>query len=342
MLWLEDGDHDLKPRKAVTGLTAQDHLRTVAAAVAAWVERTGALTSGADRDLQHQRRQPAADQPARLAGRDAARRRVPAGAEGRRAGLSARGDRARGLRRGLAQPVGLERRRDPRARTPSRSSRAPTCPATPTTASAATSRRRCGGCSSLRSMRRTATRSRGRSSTTSWPGWRRLAGACGGTAGRRRAGRAGGRLQRRARAARTSIRPRSYDDNAVVQPAPRAAFRGLLEQGWIDAVRRLRPDGPCYTFWDYRRDRWRRDAGLRLDHLLLSPGLGGRAARRRRRSRRARRGSTPAIMRRSGWRSRTPLDRQATSGPDRPPGRRIGAARAGGRHGDDQVRPHGS
>lgn len=66
---------------------------------------------------------------------------------------------------------------------------------------------------------------------------------------------------------------RSYDDNAVVQPAARTAFRALLDQGWIDAVRQKRPSGPCYTFWDYRRNRWPRDAGLRLDHLLVAPTL---------------------------------------------------------------------
>jgi exodeoxyribonuclease-3 len=66
---------------------------------------------------------------------------------------------------------------------------------------------------------------------------------------------------------------RSYEKNALVQPAPRAAFRRLLSQGWTDAVRARHPAGPVYTFWDYRRDRWQRDAGLRLDHLLLSPAL---------------------------------------------------------------------
>lgn len=69
---------------------------------------------------------------------------------------------------------------------------------------------------------------------------------------------------------------RSYDDNALVQPAPRAAYRRLLDQGWTDALRRLRPDETVYTFWDYRRNRWKRDAGMRLDHLLLSPDLAAR------------------------------------------------------------------
>ena len=66
---------------------------------------------------------------------------------------------------------------------------------------------------------------------------------------------------------------RSYAANALVQPESRAAFRKLLDDGWTDPVRTLHPDEPMYTFWDYKRDRWARDAGLRLDHLLLSPGL---------------------------------------------------------------------
>jgi DNA polymerase-1 len=53
-------------------------------------------------------------------------------------------------------------------------------------------------------------------------------------------------------------------------------FRRILEQGWIDAIRTMHPDAPMYTFWDYKRNRWQRDAGLRIDHLLLNP----KAARR--------------------------------------------------------------
>lgn len=64
---------------------------------------------------------------------------------------------------------------------------------------------------------------------------------------------------------------RSYDGNALVQPAPRAAFAAILADGWTDALRHLEPDATIYTFWDYRRNRWQRDAGMRLDHLLLSP-----------------------------------------------------------------------
>ena len=63
---------------------------------------------------------------------------------------------------------------------------------------------------------------------------------------------------------------RSYDKNALVQPTPRALFKRLLDQGWIDAIRAMHPDAPMYTFWDYKRNRWPRDAGLRIDHLLLN------------------------------------------------------------------------
>ncbi|TIS36661.1 MAG: exodeoxyribonuclease III, partial [Mesorhizobium sp.] len=65
-----------------------------------------------------------------------------------------------------------------------------------------------------------------------------------------------------------------YDDNALVQPESRAAFAALIDQGWTDALRKVFPkQEKLYTFWDYRRNRWPRDAGLRLDHILLSKKL---------------------------------------------------------------------
>jgi exodeoxyribonuclease III len=63
---------------------------------------------------------------------------------------------------------------------------------------------------------------------------------------------------------------KSWDKDALLQPAPRACYRRLLEQGWTDALRTMHPDEPMYTFWHYLRHRWPRDAGLRLDHLLLN------------------------------------------------------------------------
>ncbi len=65
----------------------------------------------------------------------------------------------------------------------------------------------------------------------------------------------------------------SYRDNALVQPESRALYARLLAQGWTDAIRKKHPDETIYTFWDYMRNRWPRNAGLRLDHLLLSKAL---------------------------------------------------------------------
>jgi len=63
---------------------------------------------------------------------------------------------------------------------------------------------------------------------------------------------------------------KSYADNALVQPESRAAFKRLVGRSWTDALRALNPDQRIYTFWDYKRLRWQRDAGLRPDHFLLS------------------------------------------------------------------------
>jgi exodeoxyribonuclease-3 len=67
--------------------------------------------------------------------------------------------------------------------------------------------------------------------------------------------------------------PASWLGNALLQPEPRQAYARLLEQGWTDALRKLHPTERLYTFWDYRRKRWQRNAGLRIDHLLLSKAL---------------------------------------------------------------------
>ena len=70
--------------------------------------------------------------------------------------------------------------------------------------------------------------------------------------------------------------PASWLDDALLQPESREAYRRLLAQGWIDAIRTLHPEAAIYTFWDYMRNRWPRNAGLRIDHLLLSPSVAGR------------------------------------------------------------------
>jgi exodeoxyribonuclease-3 len=66
---------------------------------------------------------------------------------------------------------------------------------------------------------------------------------------------------------------KSWSHDALLQPESRAAFGLLIERGWTDAIRTLHPDERIYTFWDYKWQRWARDAGLRLDHLLLSRGV---------------------------------------------------------------------
>jgi len=63
---------------------------------------------------------------------------------------------------------------------------------------------------------------------------------------------------------------KSYTKDALLQPESRARFARILKQGWRDAIRSLHPNAPMYTYWSYLRDRWPRDGGLRIDHLLLS------------------------------------------------------------------------
>jgi exodeoxyribonuclease-3 len=64
---------------------------------------------------------------------------------------------------------------------------------------------------------------------------------------------------------------RAMARDALMQPESRAAFRRILHQGWTDAIRARYPEGAVYTFWDYTAGCWQRDAGFRIDHLLLSP-----------------------------------------------------------------------
>lgn len=71
-------------------------------------------------------------------------------------------------------------------------------------------------------------------------------------------------------------KPERWLDDALFRPEVRKAFRMLLAQGWTDALRTLHPEERIYTFWDYLRNAWGRDAGLRIDHLLLSPLLAPR------------------------------------------------------------------
>ena len=68
-------------------------------------------------------------------------------------------------------------------------------------------------------------------------------------------------------------KPERWVDNALFRPEVRKAFKELAAQGWRDAIRVLHPNEKIYTFWDYFRNAFARDAGLRLDHFLLSPHL---------------------------------------------------------------------
>jgi len=70
--------------------------------------------------------------------------------------------------------------------------------------------------------------------------------------------------------------PERWKDDALFRPEVRAAFQRLVSQGWTDSVRKLHPGERIYTFWDYFRNAWGRNAGLRLDHMLLSPQLADR------------------------------------------------------------------
>jgi exodeoxyribonuclease III len=71
-------------------------------------------------------------------------------------------------------------------------------------------------------------------------------------------------------------KPESWLDDALFRPETRAAFAKLTSQGWTDAIRTLYPDEKIYTFWDYFRNAFARNAGLRIDHFLLSPQLAPR------------------------------------------------------------------
>jgi len=65
-------------------------------------------------------------------------------------------------------------------------------------------------------------------------------------------------------------KPERWLDDALFRPEVRDAFHRLIELGWVDAIRKLHPHERIYTFWDYFRNAWGRDAGLRIDHLLLN------------------------------------------------------------------------
>ncbi|HTM94021.1 MAG TPA: exodeoxyribonuclease III [Flavisolibacter sp.] len=73
-------------------------------------------------------------------------------------------------------------------------------------------------------------------------------------------------------------KPERWVNDALFRPESRAAFKKLVDQGWTDAIRHLYPDEIIYTFWDYFRNAYGRNAGLRIDHFLLSPQVEKRLA----------------------------------------------------------------
>jgi len=75
---------------------------------------------------------------------------------------------------------------------------------------------------------------------------------------------------------RDVYKPGRWVDDALFRVEVREAYAQLLRQGWTDAIRALHPEAQIYTFWDYFRNAYQRDAGLRIDHLLLNPRLSPR------------------------------------------------------------------
>jgi exodeoxyribonuclease-3 len=70
--------------------------------------------------------------------------------------------------------------------------------------------------------------------------------------------------------------PKSWRKDALLQPESRAAYAKLLKQGWVDVLRALHPEEQIFTFWDYFRNHWSRNAGLRIDHVLLNKAAASR------------------------------------------------------------------
>jgi exodeoxyribonuclease-3 len=71
-------------------------------------------------------------------------------------------------------------------------------------------------------------------------------------------------------------KPERWVDDALFRVEVREAYKNLVDQGWTDAIRKLYPKETIYTFWDYFRNAYGRNAGLRIDHFLLSPELKGK------------------------------------------------------------------
>ena len=70
-----------------------------------------------------------------------------------------------------------------------------------------------------------------------------------------------------------AYKPERWVNDALFKPESREAFKNIVAQGWTDAIRKLHPDENIYTYWDYFRNAFGRNAGIRIDHFLLSPSL---------------------------------------------------------------------
>ena len=71
-------------------------------------------------------------------------------------------------------------------------------------------------------------------------------------------------------------KPAAMAEDALMQPESRAAYKALLADGWTDSLATMNPEGKVWTYWDYQAGAWQRDAGFRIDHLLLSPAAADR------------------------------------------------------------------
>lgn len=71
-------------------------------------------------------------------------------------------------------------------------------------------------------------------------------------------------------------KPEAWVNDALFRVEVREAFEHLTGHGWVDSLRKMHPHETLYTYWDYFRNAFPRNAGLRIDHLLLSPSIAGR------------------------------------------------------------------
>jgi exodeoxyribonuclease III len=72
--------------------------------------------------------------------------------------------------------------------------------------------------------------------------------------------------------------PEAWRDDALFMPQSRSAFRQLIHSGMVDTLRSISDSSDLYTYWDYQAGAWQKNNGIRIDHILLSPELAGRAS----------------------------------------------------------------